>query len=324
MVFAGPKQKKTETWIDASVKAKTELQATLKKAGMPVISKWMKHKDKAAAFSVDLKGLDKLVLVTAGGPDGTDYDQAVWANARLIKADGTAVWLDEVPYEYGVAGWAKPKMNTNAYDHEIVIAGKEYKHGVFCHANGTLVYPLNGEYVRFEAEVGIDDTSSGGSVFFQALNTVPSFWAEELNAKYPTEIGMLGSVLDGLDSWLVTPDASVEKQAVDKAISRLAEGKYFSDLAKQIAGETDLNTQIHKYLELLENVQDVYNLQNDLKWLNVDAVKLAFADMKKQKGYDAAKYEPMLNELIQLNQKGFNGIYTGDEQAIADAKKALE
>ena len=61
MVFAGPKQKKTETWIDASVKAKTELQATLKKAGMPVISKWMKHKDKAAAFSVDLKGLDKLV-----------------------------------------------------------------------------------------------------------------------------------------------------------------------------------------------------------------------------------------------------------------------
>ena len=27
MVSAGPKQKKAETWIDASVKAKTELQA---------------------------------------------------------------------------------------------------------------------------------------------------------------------------------------------------------------------------------------------------------------------------------------------------------
>ena len=124
MVSAGPKQKKAETWIDASVKAKTELQAKLKKSGMPVISTWVKHKAKAEPFVVDLKGVDKLVLVTAGGPDGTDYDQAVWANARLIKADGTAVWLDEVPYEYGVAGWAKPKMNTNAYDHEIVIAGK--------------------------------------------------------------------------------------------------------------------------------------------------------------------------------------------------------
>ena len=81
---------------------------------------------------------------------------------------------------------------------------KEYKHGVFCHANGTLVYPVGGQYVRFEAEVGIDDTSSGGSVFFQALNTVPTFVAEELNNKYPEEIGMLGAVLDGLDTWLIT------------------------------------------------------------------------------------------------------------------------
>ena len=74
---------------------------------MPIVSTWMKHKAKAEPFVVDLKGVDKLVLVTAGGPDGTDYDQAVWANARLIKADGTAVWLDEVPYEYGVCRLGK-------------------------------------------------------------------------------------------------------------------------------------------------------------------------------------------------------------------------
>ena len=86
----------------------------------------------------------------------------------------------------------------------------------------------------------------------------------------------------------------------------------------------DLNTQIRKYLELVEKVQELYTLQSDLEWLNVEAVKLAFADMKKQKGYDAAKYEPMLNELVRLEKKGFKGIYNGDEQAIADAKKALE
>ena len=51
---------------------------------MPIVSTWMKHKAKAEPFVVDLKGVDKLVLVTAGGPDGTDYDQAVWANDRLI------------------------------------------------------------------------------------------------------------------------------------------------------------------------------------------------------------------------------------------------
>ena len=323
-VSAAPKQKKVDTWIDASIKAKTELQTQLQKTGMPIISSFKKHKEKAEPFAVDLKGVDKLVLITAGGPDGSDYDQAVWGNARLIKADGTAVWLDEVPFEYGVAGWAKPKMNINAYDHEIFMAGKEYKHGVFCHANGTLVYPIKGEYVRFEAEVGIDDTSSGGSVYFQALNVVPKFVGDELIAKYPEQIGMLGAMMDGLDTWLITPDASIEKQAVEAMVGKLKDGSYYKSVVQQIANEKDVNTQIRKYLELFEKLQDVYALQGELEWLNIDAIKLAFADMSKQKGFDAAKYQPMLNELVQLQQKGFSGIYKGDEQAIADARKALD
>ena len=323
-VSAAPKQKKVDTWIDASIKANTELQTQLQKTGMPIISSFKKHKEKAEPFAVDLKGVDKLVLITAGGPDGSDYDQAVWGNARLIKADGTAVWLDEVPFEYGVAGWAKPKMNINAYDHEIFIAGKEYKHGVFCHANGTLVYPIKGEYVRFEAEVGIDDTSSGGSVYFQALNVVPKFVGDELIAKYPEQIGMLGAMMDGLDTWLITPDASIEKQAVEAMVGKLKDGSYYKSVVQQIANEKDVNTQIRKYLELFEKLQDVYALQGELEWLNIDAIKLAFADMSKQKGFDAAKYQPMLNELVQLQQKGFSGIYKGDEQAIADARKALD
>ena len=323
-VSAAPKQKKADTWIDASIKAKTELQTQLQKTGMPIISSFKKHKEKAEPFAVDLKGVDKLVLITAGGPDGSDYDQAVWGNARLIKADGTAVWLDEVPFEYGVAGWAKPKMNINAYDHEIFIAGKEYKHGVFCHANGTLVYPIKGEYVRFEAEVGIDDTSSGGSVYFQALNVVPKFVGDELIAKYPEQIGMLGAMMDGLDTWLITSDASIEKQAVEAMVGKLKDGSYYKSVVQQIANEKDVNTQIRKYLELFEKLQDVYALQGELEWLNIDAIKLAFADMSKQKGFDAAKYQPMLNELVQLQQKGFSGIYKGDEQAIAGARKALD
>lgn len=323
-VSAGPKQKKADTWIDASIKAKTELQSQLQKANMPVISTWKKHKEKAEPFAVDLKGVDKLVLITAGGPDGSDYDQAVWGNARLIKADGTSVWLDEVPYEYGVAGWAKPKMNINAYDHEIFIAGKEYKHGVFCHANGTLVYPVKGEYVRFEAEVGIDDTSSGGSVYFQALNVVPKFVGDDLIAKYPEQIGMLGAMMDGLDTWLITPDASIEKQAVEAMVGKLKDGSYYKNIVQQIAGEKEVNTQIRKYLELFEKLQDIYAIQSDLEWLNIDAIKLAYADMSKQKGFDVAKYQPMLDELVSLQQKGFDGIYKDDDQAIANARKALE
>lgn len=111
---SGAGNKKVETWLDASVKAKTELQAKLKKSGMPVISKWMKLKQSAEAFAVDVKGMEKLVLVTTGGSDGSDFDHAVWGNARLIAADGTTVWLDQLKYEYGKAGWDRPRMNINA------------------------------------------------------------------------------------------------------------------------------------------------------------------------------------------------------------------
>ena len=64
--FAGPKPKKAETWIDASVKAKSELRTQLQKAGMPVMSKWIKVNDKAEPFVVDLKNCDKLILVKIG------------------------------------------------------------------------------------------------------------------------------------------------------------------------------------------------------------------------------------------------------------------
>ena len=69
---ATAQKKKADTWIDASVKAKTELQQKLQKSGMPVTSTWVKHKQKAEPFVVDLNGVEQLVLITAGGPDGSD------------------------------------------------------------------------------------------------------------------------------------------------------------------------------------------------------------------------------------------------------------
>lgn len=323
LLSAGPKQKKAETWIDASVKQKAQLRTELQKANMPVRSGWMKTKGKAEPFSVDLKGVEKLVLLTSGGPDGSDYDHAVWGNARFIKPDGTSVWLDELPYDYAVVGWAKPKMNINAYDKEIIMADKVYPHGVFAHSNSTLIYPVKGQYTRFEAEVGIDQTSPSGSAYFIALNIFPKESADKLLEKYPEQIGVLSAELGGLDEWLITGDASVEKAVVTKLAGKLKNGAYFTKVIDEIGKEKEVDNQIRRYLELFEKEQEIYTLQNDLAWLNVEAIRLAYDDMKKQNGFDVAKYEPLYNELQQLVQQGFDGIYTGDEQAIANAKKAL-
>ena len=194
---------------------------------------------------------------------------------------------------------------------------------MFCHANGTLIYPVKSEYVRFEAEVGIDDASNTGSVFFHALNVLPTAAAKQLSEKYPDQIGMLNSQMGELDTWLVTVDASIEKQVVEGMANKLKDSAYFKDLIRQVAVEKDIDTQIRKYLELFEKIQNVYEVQSELEWLNIEAIKLAFADMKKQQGYDAAKYEPLFNELLSLSKKGFNAIYQNNAQALADARKGI-
>ena len=52
---SGAGAKKVETWLDASVKAKAELQAELKKSGMPIVSQWMKRKQNAETFAIEFK-----------------------------------------------------------------------------------------------------------------------------------------------------------------------------------------------------------------------------------------------------------------------------
>lgn len=320
---SGAGNKKVETWLDASVKAKTELQAKLKKSGMPVISKWMKLKQSAEAFAVDVKGMEKLVLVTTGGSDGSDFDHAVWGNARLIAADGTTVWLDQLKYEYGKAGWDRPRMNINAYGKPLSIGGKKYEHGVFCHAEGMLVYTLDKKYVRFEAEVGIDDQSQRGSAYFQAFNVIPSEVAKELQAKYPKETGLLSNVFGGVETWLISGDTSTEKNAIKKQIGKLDEPAYYLEKLNQIETEKQGIECTKAYLSLMEEIQDIYLMQQELQWFNLEALKLAYNDMKQQKNFNVAKYEPLYNETLSLATKGFNGIYNGDEKAIADTRKTL-
>lgn len=117
-------------------------------------------------------------MVTTGGPDGNSHDHGIWANARLITKDGKQIWLDKLDYEYGVSGWKSPRKNRDTANKYIYIAKKKYDHGILCSAEGMLVYDLGDKYVRFEAEVGIDDRARGGSVYFKALGIDPTATAK--------------------------------------------------------------------------------------------------------------------------------------------------
>ena len=145
----------------------------------------------------------------------------------------------------------------------------------------------------------------------------------DLKTRYPEEMALLDATTDGLEKWLGAPDAVLEQQAVKGVVSRLKNKAYYSDLVEQIAREQQVDTQIRRYLELLEKVQEVYLVQCDLEWLNMEAIRLAFADMKQLKEYDAARSGIMLNELEELCRKGFEEMYNGDDQALENAHQAL-
>lgn len=206
-------------WIKSAVEAKMKVQKELKKYDMPVISTWMRKGMRAETFVVDLESSDILVLITDGGPDGIGSDHAVWGNARLFRKDGSVVWLDEIDYISGKAGWNVPMKNKNDFGGPISIAGKKYSHSMFCHANGILVYQLGREFVRFEAEVGIDDSAGPGSVYFKALNAIPENLISEFKESYPQCYKRLSVLLDNLESWIVTPDTHWEKNYISRLIS---------------------------------------------------------------------------------------------------------
>ncbi len=317
------KKKTQETWIDQVVKEKKELRKVLKDAGLPVETQWIKAQQPAVPISANLNGQDKLVLVTSGGPDGIDWDWGVWANARLFKADGTFVWLDELTPTYAHTGSGGIRKNTDLYGNPIVVNGKKYEHGVVSHANGVIVYKLDKQFVRFEAETGICDQSKVGSVYFRILNVYPKEVVNKLFNAYPDQIGALGANFGELENWLAASDASAERDAIRTLSSRLKDKTYFENEIKRIEAEKDVDKQIRAYLELFEVAKRVSDIQEELDWLNMEAIRLAFNDMKAMKDFDASKYQPLLNELETLVKNGFSGIYAADETVLKNAEKAI-
>ena len=315
----------SEAGLDCFAEAKYRYIAKLKETNLPKTSSYMKSSMKAEAFSLDLAGMDKLVLITDGGEDGSGWDHAVWAEARLVRKDGSFVWLDDIRYAYGKAGEGSVIYDKNADNEPIRIAGKGYDHAIFCHADGVIIYDLpKDEYVRFEALVGIDDSSSTGSVRFIALNELPDRYLNDAAGKYPKDGELLSLMLGDLDRWMKDADMTIETGTARQLASGLDDPSYFLARIKELEAEKGCRTKIKGCIRLIEAIIEIRRLQTALSWIDIPAIQLAYEDMCTDKTYDSRKYGLMLNELASLTAEGFAGIYREDTAAIAAARKALE
>ena len=114
-----------------------------------------------------------------------------------------------------------------------------------------------------------------------------------------------------------------ERALVLKLAAYLKDSSYIKNTIRQIETEKKVETQITGYQKLHKQVQRMLLLQSELKWLNMEAIRLAYEDMKRIEGFDAVKYLPILTELEQQVKQGFGNIYSGDEAVLVNAEKAV-
>lgn len=118
-------------------------------------------------------------------------------------------------------------------------------------------------------------------------------------------------------------NTDTERALVLKLAAYLKDSSYIKNTIRQIETEKKVETQITRYQKLHKQVQRMLLLQSELKWLNMEAIRLAYEDMKRIEGFDAVKYLPILTELEQQVKQGFGNIYSGDEAVLANAEKAV-
>ena len=134
--------------------------------------------------------------------------------------------------------WGQLGINTCAFTGDnklpLKIGTKEYEKGLGHHANGEILVDLNGEYSKFEAEVGVQTLAgSVGSVIFKVLVD----GKEKFNSgvmKHDEEAKPLSIALDGAyDLELIVTDAGdgIAYDCADWAEARLTRSTQKSSTA---------------------------------------------------------------------------------------------
>ncbi|MFP6611920.1 MAG: family 16 glycoside hydrolase, partial [Pirellulales bacterium] len=109
----------------------------------------------AVSIDVDSKGAKQLSLVVTDGGNGYSCDWADWAEPRLIGPSGEKK-LTELKWKFSSTSYGEVRVDRNAGNKPLRIAGKPVPYGIGTHANSVIIYDLPPGYERFKARGGLD------------------------------------------------------------------------------------------------------------------------------------------------------------------------
>jgi hypothetical protein len=141
----------------------------------PEVAKRYAELSTTRRVNVPLKGVKELKLVVTKGPDNSAFDHTDWGNARLVRADGSVVYLSDLTETSEGArlvshkqGWGllpngKPGNNpplvrdVSCEGNPLSINGTTYEKGIGSHSPAEHVFALEEPFDRFESDLGLDD-----------------------------------------------------------------------------------------------------------------------------------------------------------------------
>ena len=199
--------------------------------------------------SVNVAGWQRMRLVTTLEP-GSGGNCHIWGDATLIAKDGTQTRLSTLRPVATVVGWGQLLTDQNWQNEPLKIGTKEFKHGIWVHADSDVCYLLNGQYERFEAWAGMDAARAVGAARFSVVHTgadpLPGIW-KQLSADFPVQTKWLTDDCGrGRETqWLLDPGTRQIQGMVQHALGQVGpEGemlrKQLGELAKPPKGADDL------------------------------------------------------------------------------------
>ena len=314
----GPKKQvaPAPTWVDVAIAYKADLQKRQKALGFPIESEEVKAKE-LKTISADVTNLSQIALVVKPGSKGKYDDNALWINGKLIAKDGSSVKLTDLKIKGQV------KLNRNTHNHPTEINDVVYENTVLVNPNGYILVPLDKKFVRFEAQIGVDDEGNKNPAIFTIQSESGEAEFADLEKRFPEECftffpqcPMVGQC------WLTNGHSNWDAAALKAVVNKLKVKTFFTEEIKKIEA-LPADKQATAYLSLYKEVFNINKLEDEILWINLKAVQMAFDDMKANKAYDAAANQEKLNQLTALVKARFNGIYSKDAASIANAKKAI-
>ncbi len=305
MVMPLPAQAKgVETWQDAVVELRQNIEEGKIKGVKPFYSDVKRHKTDAEEITFDLTGVDKFIITVSDARDGNVGDFAAIGDPILIDLEGNRVCLTDLTPVFEIGYDYSPTYNINrGHNRKIAINGKSYDKGICIQAEGKIIYKLDGKYKSFEAEIGAED---GGRA---STSVIISLRDERLDEKYLFET-MKSEHSEAMKNFLyqsstlfdeyLFPAAgvNVEKSIADRVVEfdSTVNKDYYRAKIEEYAS-LGVKAQSVAYVDLINEMMALGEVNEKLKWVNLDALTLYLEDMKSNKSFDYAANKAIYDEL---------------------------